>query len=255
MMQKETFPIVSHLQELRRRLFYSIIALIVGFGICFVFADQIFNFLAYPLVQAFGSISGRKFIFTGLAEKFFTNVKVALFASFMITFPIILSQVWLFIAPGLYKKERRVFSLFLLLTPTLFILGAMFVYVFVLPFAWKFFISFEQSATLGALPIKLESKVDEYLSLTMQMIFAFGCAFEFPLFLLLLVRAGFTSCYGLKAKRRYAILGAFFMAAILTPPDPLSQIGLAIPLVGLYEVTIFIARFVENSKGRRKVKT
>ncbi|MDG1154110.1 MAG: twin-arginine translocase subunit TatC [Alphaproteobacteria bacterium] len=248
--QNETF--ISHLTELRYRLMISLSALLIGFFMCFYIADYIFNFLTTPLVDVFGDISNRRLIYTGLAEKFFTNVKLAFFASFMIMFPILLSQVWAFIAPGLYKNEKRVFFPFLIMTPVLFFIGSAFVYYFVLPIAWDFFVGFEQIGNNTTLAIQLESKVDEYLSLVMQLIFAFGLAFELPILLLLLVQVGATDAEGLKKKRKYAILISFVVSAILTPPDPLSQIGLAIPMILLYEVSILIAILMKKKKKKER---
>ena len=246
-------PIISHIKELRNRLIYSFGALLIGFFVCFAFADNIFNFLTAPLMDAFGENSGRRLIYTSLPEKFFTNIKLAFFASFMLTFPIIASQVWMFIAPGLYKNEKKMFLPFLIFTPLLFALGASFVYTFILPMAWEFFIGFEQAGSTSILPVQLESKVDEYLSLVMQLIFAFGFAFELPVVVTLLSAIGVTSSAGLREKRRYAILGAFVAAAILTPPDPLSQIGLAIPIIILYEISIYTSMLVEQKSTKSDI--
>ena len=249
---KQTF--ISHLKELRQRLLLSFGCLLVGFFVCFYYADYIFNFLTTPLVDVFGDISNRRLIYTGLTEKFFTNVKLAFFASFMIMFPVLCSQVWGFVAPGLYKNEKKVFLPFLIMTPILFFIGSAFVYYFVLPVAWEFFVGFEQIGGANTLAIQLESKVDEYLSLIMRLIFAFGLAFELPVLLLLLVQVGITTAGVLKKKRRYAILISFIFAGILTPPDPLSQIGLAIPMILLYEISILIAIFMKNDKNNKKLK-
>ncbi len=247
--QDETF--ISHLTELRYRLIISFSALLIGFCMFFFIADYIFNFLTTPLVDVFGDISNRRLIYTGLAEKFFTNVKLAFFASFMIMFPILLAQIWAFIAPGLYKNEKKVFLPFLIMTPILFFSGSAFVYYFVLPVAWDFFVGFEQIGNNSTLAIQLEAKVDEYLSLVMQLIFAFGLTFELPVLLLLLVQVGITDAEGLKKKRKYAILISFVISAILTPPDPLSQIGLAIPMILLYEISILIAILMKNKKKEK----
>ena len=248
--KNETF--ISHLKELRQRLMISFACLLVGFFVCFYFADLIFNFLTAPLVDVFGDISNRRLIYTGLAEKFFTNVKLAFFASFMIMFPVLSAQIWAFVAPGLYKNEKKVFLPFLIMTPILFFVGSAFVYYFVLPVAWEFFVGFEQMGGTSTLAIQLESKVDEYLSLVMRLIFAFGLAFELPVLLLLLVQVGITNAKGLKQKRRYAILISFVVAAVLTPPDPLSQIGLAVPMILLYEISILIATFMKGDKTEDK---
>lgn len=244
-------PLLDHLVELRRRLIYSVVSFFVCFAICFYFADAIFNFLVEPLAQLWEGQTSRRLIFTALTEKFFTDVKVAIFAGAFFAFPMISNQIWMFVAPGLYKNEKRAFLPFLVATPVLFLIGAAFVYYLVLPAAWKFFASFEQAATPGSLAIELEPKVDQYLSLVMQLIFAFGVSFELPVLLTLLARAGLTTSQGMREKRRYAIVIAFIAAAILTPPDPLSQISLAIPIILLYEISIWCARLIERDREKR----
>ena len=244
-------PLLDHLVELRRRLIYSVLSFFACFLISFYFADPIFNFLVEPLAEMWKGQQERRLIFTALHEKFFTDVKVAFFAGAFISFPLISNQIWLFVAPGLYKNEKRAFLPFLIATPILFLAGAAFVYYLVLPVAWKFFASFEQAATPGMLPIELEPKVDQYLALVMRLIFAFGISFELPVLLTLLARAGLATSQGMREKRRYAIVAAFVAAAILTPPDPMSQIGLAIPIILLYEVSIWCARMVERGREKR----
>jgi sec-independent protein translocase protein TatC len=246
--ESSRMPLVEHLSELRRRLLFSLIAFVVMFLACFYFADTFFNFLVEPLAKIFEGQEGRRLIYTALHEKFFTNIKVAFFVAAFLSFPIMASQIWRFIAPGLFKREKRAFMPFLLATPVLFFAGGVFVYYVLLPVAWQFFSSFEQLADESLLAITLEPKVNEYLSLVMRLIFAFGLSFELPVVLLILVKVGMTSPEGLRKKRRYAIVVAFICAAVLTPPDPLSQLALALPIILLYEASIFVA--VQMMRGR-----
>ncbi len=246
----EKMSLSEHLTELRQRLLYSVLALFVGFFVCFYFASEIFNFLVAPLADMWADQPERRLIFTALHEKFFTEIKVAFFAAACLAFPIMATQLWLFIAPGLYRDEKRAFLPFLLATPFLFIAGAASVYYGVIPVAWEFFAGFEQTTGEGQLAIQLEPKVNEYLSLIMQLIFAFGFAFQLPVLLTLLARVGIIDSAWLKTKRRYAIVIAFVAAAILTPPDPLSQIGLAVPIILLYEVSIWLAVLMERKRDK-----
>lgn len=244
-------PLLDHLVELRQRLLYSVAALIVVFLICFYFASGLFNFLVQPLVEIWkdgGQFEERRFIFTALHEKFFTDIKIAFFAALFFSFPLIASQVWMFVAPGLYRNEKRTFLPFLVATPILFFLGGAFVYYFVMPVAWDFFVHYGEQQGGGAPTIQLEAKVGEYLALAMRLIFAFGISFELPVLITLMAKAGMTTSTGLRQKRRYAIVLAFVAAAILTPPDPLSQISLAIPIILLYEISIMSARLVEKRR-------
>ena len=241
-------PLLGHLAELRSRLIYSIVSFIIAFFVCFYFAAPLFNFLVAPLADLWQGQGDRRLIFTALHEKFFTDVKVAFFSALFISFPLIAVQIWTFVAPGLYKREKLAFLPFLLATPILFFIGGAFVYYVVLPVAWKFFAGFEQFSGAGLLAIELEPKVDQYLALVMRLIFAFGLSFELPVVISLLARVGFATSEGLKRKRRYAVLLAFVAAAILTPPDPLSQIGLAVPIILLYEISIWCAHLIEKKR-------
>ncbi len=240
-------PLLDHLIELRRRLLWSAAAFMVAFGISYYFSAAIYSFLAQPLVDILAHQSGtpRRLIFTQLYEVFFTYIKVAFFGGAFIAFPVISTQLWLFVAPGLYKSEKKAFLPFLAATPVLFVLGAALAYYFVFPFAWKFFISFESPAG-SAVPIQLEAKVSEYLDLVMKLIFAFGITFELPVALTLLAKVGIVSSASLKKYRRYAYVGMFVVAAILAPPDIITQTGLAIPLILLYEISILTSGWVET---------
>ena len=251
--EDRSMPLLDHLIELRQRLLYSVIALLVAFLVCFFFAEQLFNFLAQPLADILIAREGRgttpRLIFTDLTEVFFTQIKVAFFFGAFISCPIFLVQFWLFVAPGLYKNEKKALAPFLMATPVLFFAGGALVYFLIFPMAWQFFLAFETTGGDGTLPIELEAKVNEYLSLVMKLIFAFGLCFQLPVIMTLLARVGLATSKGMAAKRKYAIVGVFIVAAIFTPPDPISQLSLAFPIIGLYEVSIWMAKLVEKKRG------
>ncbi len=243
-------PLLDHLIELRKRLLWSAVAFLISFGVCYHFSQEIYSFLARPLADILQERSGadRRLIYTALYEAFFTYIKVAFFGASFISFPIVATQLWLFIAPGLYRSEKRAIAPFLIATPVLFIMGAALAYYFIFPVAWRFFLSFESPNGAGGLPIELQAKVSEYLGLVMKLIFAFGIAFELPVALTLLARVGIITSAQLKKFRRYAYVGMFVIAAILTPPDVITQTGLAVPLILLYEISIFAAKMVEPKR-------
>ena len=238
-MTEKKSTVSEHLIELRSRLLKSIIFLIITFIVCYIFSDKIYNFLVDPYAQAVKDDgNNRRLIFTALHETFLTYLKLAFFAAFFFSCPLILMQIWKFIAPGLYKDEKLALLPFLIATPVLFLLGGMLVYYLIMPLAIKFFLSFETAAINGSLPIQLEAKVNEYLSLVMRLILAFGISFQLPVFLTLLAKVGFITSEYLKTRRKYVVIIIFSMAAILTPPDPITQIGLALPLLLLYGLQV-----------------
>ena len=240
---------VGHLTELRSWLIKSFIFLFIFFIICYFFAENIYAFLVEPYAEAVKDDKiNRRLIFTALHETFITYLKVAFFAAMFVSSPLILTQIWKFIAPGLYKDEKKALLPYLIATPTLFLLGGMLVYYLVMPLAIKFFLSFETTSQLNTLPIQLEAKVNEYLSLIMRLIFAFGISFQLPVLLSLLARVGFINSEYLKKRRKYVVVIIFVVAALLTPPDPITQIGLGIPLLILYELSILAVKVIEKNK-------
>jgi sec-independent protein translocase protein TatC len=241
-------PLLDHLLELRQRLMWSIVAFFVAFLVCYYFSAQIYSFLARPLadvLKAQGGQDAPHLIYTQLYEAFFTHIKLAMFGALFVAFPVIASQLWLFIAPGLYRSEKHALLPFLLATPILFLMGAALAYYFVFPFAWKFFASFQTPTGAGGVGIELLPRVGEYLDLVMRLIIAFGITFQLPVLLTLLAKVGIVTSNGLSRFRRYAYVGMFVVAAVLAPPDVVTQCGLALPLILLYEISIIAARMVE----------
>lgn len=239
-------PLITHLIELRQRLIWSLVGLAVTMTACFFVAGEIFNILLVPYERAAGEDQQLKLIFTAPQEFFFTKLKIALFGGLCLSFPVIASQLYKFVAPGLYKNERSAFLPYIIATPVLFILGGCVVYFIVMPLAMQFFLGTQQLPEDGGTTIELLPRVSEYLGLIMTLIFAFGLCFQLPVVLTLLARVGLATSQGLREKRKYAVVGVFAVAAFLTPPDLISQVGLAVPTLLLYEVAIFSVRLVEK---------
>ena len=247
-------PLIEHLIELRKRLMWSIGGFLIGFIICFAYAKPLFNFLVEPFktAVAWAGLENKQveLIYTAPQEFFFTQIKVGFFGAAVLAFPLIATQVYRFVAPGLYRNERMAFLPFLVAAPLLFLLGAALVYFFFTPMVMWFFLAMEQTGPDAEVQIQLLPRVSEYLSLIMTLVFAFGLVFQVPIITTLLARAGLATSEGLAEKRKYAIVAAFVVAAVLTPPDPVSQIGLAVPAILLYEIGIYCARLVERQRAR-----
>ncbi len=255
--EEKLAPMHEHLAELRKRVLFSFAFLLLSFAVSYYFAEEIYRFLVAPLSDILEG-QDRRLIYTGLAEAFFTYMKVAFYAGLFISFPVFTWQFYRFLAPGLYKKEKYIALPFLLAAPVLFIAGGALVYYQIFPLAWTFFLSFESMGTNNSgLAIQLEARISEYLDLVIQLIFAFGLAFQLPILLLLLVKAGVITSQWLSAKRRYAIVAIFIFAAAFTPPDIISQIGLALPMLLLYECSVFFAKILEkkNIENEKKEET
>ncbi len=250
--EQSSAPLIEHLIELRRRLMWSIAGFLVAFLVCFFFAKQIFNLLVIPFTWAVGwaGLDQQKveLIYTAPQEFFFTQIKIGMFGGLVLAFPVIAGQIYKFVAPGLYRNERAAFLPFLIASPILFLIGGGLVYFFFTPMVMWFFLSMQQVGPDNEIQISLLPKVSEYLGLIMTLIFSFGLVFQLPVVTTLMARVGLLTSDGLKDKRKYAIVAAFVVAAVLTPPDPVSQLGLALPTILLYELSIWTARMVEKKR-------
>ena len=238
----------NHLIELRNRFIYFFLFFSVSFLISYLFIEDIFNFVINPFIDSVDFKENKRLIYTGLAEAFFSYLKLALVSAFIFSSPFFIYQIWAFVAPGLLKREKKIIFPFLFLIPLMFLLGFVFLYYFIIPIAWDFFIAFDTSGLEKSFTLELEPKINEYISLTLKLAFAFGIAFQLPTVIFLLTILGLTSPTDLQKKRRFVIVIIFLVSAIITPPDVISQIGLAIPVICLYEFSIFISKFFEKKK-------
>ena len=244
--------LTAHVVELRKRIMWSFLAMVLGTALCFLFKEQIFSFLVQPFADAMHKVGGtNRMISTGSTEIFMTYLRVSFFAGCFLTFPFLLWQVWMFVAPGLYKNEKNVFFPYLIATPVLFFLGGAMVYYLIMPAAWTFLLHFQSSGEHTALRIDHEQSVGEYLSVVMTLIFVFGLSFQLPVLMTLMARAGLLGAQGMRNFRKYAVVIIFAVAAVITPPDVFSQIALAIPLCGLYEVSIFLVSRIEKARNAK----
>jgi sec-independent protein translocase protein TatC len=254
--EQSSAPLLDHLIELRTRLIWAIGGFFLAFLVCFFFAQQLFDLLVIPFKWATvwaGLNDGRvELIYTAPQEFFFTQIKLAMFGGLVLSFPMVAAQIYKFVAPGLYKNERAAFLPFLIASPILFLMGAALVYFFFTPMVMWFFLAMQQVGPGQDIQISLLPKVSEYLSLIMTLIFSFGLVFQLPVVTTLLARVGLISAQTLADKRKWAIVLAFVAAAILTPPDPVSQIGLALPTILLYEGSIWMARWIERNRAKEQ---
>jgi sec-independent protein translocase protein TatC len=246
MIENHKSNLISHFMELKSRLIYVVLFFFVTFIVSYIYIEHIYGFLLAPLSQQWVS-QDKHMIYTNLSEIFFSYLHLSCYVAWFLTLPFLLCQVYIFIAPGLYSNEKRSILPFLVISPILFLLGAIFVYYIIFPLAWKFFLSFESQSLYG-LPMHLEAKVSEYLNLTITMIIAFGLAFQMPVLLVLLAKMGVIDSKSLAKQRRFAVVFIFILAAILTPPDAISQVGLAVPMLILYELSIIACKKIEKEK-------